>query len=201
MALKNFDMLLAGVGGQGIIFAGQIIMETALRQGHRVYGFEEHGMARRGGTVASHIRFGEDIYTPLIPLGTGNLLAAFEPVEALRRIRFIGGESTIILNTRSVVPVSVSTQSVSYPEIKDIIGLLEGHSQRIHSFDATSLAEEAGNAIAMNVVMLGAICASNAASLPREVMMEVIKSRSPSYSQKININAFEKGFEEFVKDK
>jgi indolepyruvate ferredoxin oxidoreductase beta subunit len=197
MVSKNFDMVLAGVGGQGIVFAGQIIMNAALKQGYRVYGFEEHGMARRGGAVASHIRFGEEIYTPLVPLGEGKLLASFEPSEALRHLYFIGTDATIILNTRSVIPVSVSTGKGSYPDIKEIIDVLGKRFNKVHSFDATSLAKEAGNPIAMNVVMLGAICASKVTTLPKKVLREGIESRSPSYSRDINIAAFEKGFEGF----
>jgi indolepyruvate ferredoxin oxidoreductase beta subunit len=195
MVLKNLDMVLAGVGGQGIVFAGQIIMNAALKQGYRVYGFEEHGMARRGGAVASHIRFGDEIFTPLVPLGGGKLLAAFEPSEALRHLHFIGTDATIILNTRSVIPVSVSTGKGSYPDIKKIIDVLGKRFKKVHSFDAASLAKEAGNSIAMNVVMLGAICASKVTTLPKEVLREGIEGRSPSYSRDINIAAFEKGFE------
>ena len=199
MVLNNFEMVLAGVGGQGIVFAGQIIMNTVLKQGYKVYGFEEHGMARRGGAVATHIRFGEQVCTPLVPLGSGKLLAAFEPSEALRQVHFMGSDATIILNTRPVIPVSVSTGKGSYPDIKNIIDILGKHFKIVHSFDATSLAKEAGNPIAMNVVMLGAIYASDITTLSNEVLIEVIKDRSPSYSRDINIAAFEKGYEEFRK--
>ncbi len=197
MVSKNLDMILAGVGGQGIVFAGHIIMNAALKQGYRVYGFEEHGMARRGGAVASHIRFGDEVYTPLVPLGGGKLLAAFEPSEALRHLHFIGKDATIILNTRAVIPVSVSTGDHSYPNIEEIIDVLGKRFKKVHSLDATLMAKEAGNPIAMNVVMLGAICASMVTALPKEVLLEVIEGRSPSYSRDINIAAFEKGFEEF----
>lgn len=194
MAQKNLDILLAGVGGQGIVFAGQILMQAALRQEYKVYGFEEHGMARRGGAVASHIRFGENIFTPLIPIGRGNILAAFEPAEALRHIQFIGPDATIILNTKSVIPSSVSTGKHTYPKIEDIIHVFKDNSKKVISLDATSLAEEAGNPIAMNVVMLGAICRSDVFPLPKDDILEVIKKRSPSYSRDINLKAFDKGF-------
>jgi indolepyruvate ferredoxin oxidoreductase beta subunit len=188
-------MLLAGVGGQGIILAGQIILESALKEGHRVYAFEEHGMARRGGAVASHIRFGEELYTPLIPVGSGKLLAAFEPAEALRHLHFMDCESKIILNTKAVVPVSVSTQKGSYPEINDIIDMIINRSREIYAINATALANEAGNPISMNIVMIGAICACGAVDLPKEIVLDTIKKRSPSYSKDINIKAFELGYD------
>ncbi|UCG70351.1 MAG: indolepyruvate oxidoreductase subunit beta [Thermoplasmata archaeon] len=194
MAHENLELLLAGVGGQGIVFAGQILMEAALRQGYKVYGFEEHGMARRGGAVASHIRFGENIFTPLIPIGKGNVLAAFEPAEALRHIQFIGPHATIILNTKSVIPSSVSTGKHTYPNIEEIIHVFEDHGNKVLSLDATTLAEESGNSIAMNVVMLGAICKSDVFPLPKDDIKDVIKKRSPSYSREINLKAFDYGF-------
>lgn len=200
MVSKNLDMILTGVGGQGIVFAGHIIMNAALRQGYRVYGFEEHGMARRGGAVASHIRFGDEIYTPLVPVGGGKLLVAFEPSETLRHLHFIDKDGTIILNKRAVIPVSVSTGDHSYPDIEEIIDILGKRFKKVHSFDATLMAKEAGNPIAMNVVMLGAICASKVTALPKEVLIEVIESRSPSYSCDINIAAFEKGYEALKND-
>lgn len=149
--------------------------------------------------MATHIRFGEQVFTPLVPIGSGKLLAAFEPSEALRQVHFMDTDATIILNTRPVIPVSVSTGKGSYPDIENIIDILGKRFKRVHSFDATSLAKEAGNAIAMNVVMIGAICASDIITLSNEVLIEVIKSRSPSYSRDINIAAFEKGYEELRK--
>ena len=195
MESKNFDMLLAGVGGQGIILAGQIILEAALKQGHKVYAFEEHGMARRGGAVASHIRFGEQLYTPLIPVGTGKLLAAFEPAEALRHLQFMDTESKIILNTKPVVPVSVSTQKGSYPKTNDILDKLIVRSREIYAINATALATEAGNPISMNIVMIGAISACGAVDLSKETILEVIENRSPSHTKEINIKAFESGYD------
>ena len=195
MEPKHFNMILAGVGGQGIILAGQIIIESALKKGHRVYAFEEHGMARRGGAVASHIRFGEELYTPLVPLGFAKLLVSFEPAEALRHIQFLHSESTIILNTKAVVPVSVSTEKGSYPEINDILDMIITRSREIYAINATALANEAGDPISMNIVIIGAISACGAVDLPKEVILDTIEKRSPSYSKDINIKAFELGYE------
>jgi indolepyruvate ferredoxin oxidoreductase beta subunit len=194
-------MMLAGVGGQGIIFAGQIIMESALKEGHKVYAFEEHGMARRGGAVASHIRFGEKLYTPLVPVSFGKLLCAFEPTEALRHIHYMNSESRIILNTQAVVPVSVSSGKGTYPTLEEIIDVLMTQSRELYAINATALAKEAGSPIAMNVVMLGAISASGVTSLSKESFLEIIKKRSPPKSLDINIKAFELGYLEIEEGK
>ena len=196
MVDENFDMLLAGVGGQGIIFAGQVLLESALSQGHSVFAFEEHGMARRGGAVASHIRFGEGVYTPLIPVGFGKLLVAFEPSESLRHLHFMNSSSQVILNTQPVIPVSVSSGKGTYPTINEILDLVADNSKVVFAFDATSLAKEAGNPITMNVVMLGGISASGATGIPKETFLKIIEKRSPSQSKDINLKAFELGYKE-----
>jgi len=199
MVRKNFNILLAGVGGQGIIFAGQIIMESALRQKKKVYGFEMHGMARRGGAVATHIRFGEEIYSPLIPAGSGNLLAAFEPSEALRHIHLMSPEALVILNTHPVIPIGISSKKGSYPDTNMIIDVIKKRCKNVHSFDATQMAKEAKDIISLNAIMLGAICADDSAPLSSEVVREVLEQKSPSYIQKINLAAFDLGYEELKK--
>ncbi len=201
MVDKNFDMLLAGVGGQGIIFAGQILMESALESGFSVMAFEEHGMARRGGAVASHIRFGEEIYTPLIPVGFGKLLAAFEPAEALRHVHYMDSESKVILNTKPIVPTSVSSGAGSYPSIDDVIDVMMTRSRELYAINASALAQRAGSTIALNVVMLGAISALRNALLPKDIVLEVIKKKSPSHSLDINIEAFESGYKKIEEGK
>jgi indolepyruvate ferredoxin oxidoreductase beta subunit len=193
---ENFDMLLAGVGGQGILFAGQVLLESALSEGHSVFAFEEHGMARRGGAVASHIRFGEGVYTPLIPVGFGKLLVAFEPAEALRHLHFMNSDSQSILNSQPVIPVSVSSGKGTYPTINEILDLVGEQSKMVYAFDATSLAKEAGNPITMNVVMLGGISASGATGISKETFLKIIGKRSPSRSKEINLKAFELGYKE-----
>ena len=127
------------------------------------------------------------------------MLASFEPIEALRHVQFMNSEATIILNTRPVVPVGVSAQKVSYPDIAEVIDTLGRSYRSVLSFDATSLADECGNPIAMNVVMLGAICGSGALSLPEDVLREAIEDRSPSHLHDINMDAFKKGFEHIGK--
>ena len=190
---KSYDLLLAGVGGQGIIFAGQIIMEAALKKGLRVYGFEMHGMARRGGAVATHIRFGEEVYSPLVPHGRGQLLAAFEPAEALRHVHFMSEDATVLINKASVIPVSVSSGEGTYPNIEEIKATIGKQCENIITLDATALAEETGNSVTMNVVMLGAMCASGVLSFDQAIVQEVITKRTPERLLDINLKAFKKG--------
>jgi indolepyruvate ferredoxin oxidoreductase beta subunit len=198
MESKNFELILAGVGGQGIIFAGQIIMNAALKQGFKVIGFEEHGMARRGGAVATHIRFGEEVHTPLVPIGSGKLLVAFEPSEALRHLSLMGSDGVAIINSKPVIPVSVSAGKGTYPDIKKIESTLNDVCEKVLLFDASSLACEAGNPISLNIVMLGAMCGSTSFPIKKEVVLEIVEQSSPSYSKDVNVKALDLGYKEFV---
>lgn len=171
-------------------------MEVALQEGYRVYGFEMHGMARRGGAVATHIRFGKEVYSPLVPMGRGRLLVAFEPAEALRHIHFLSPDSAVIMNTAPVIPVSVSAGEGTYPNIEEIKATIGKQCENIITLDATALAEETGNSVTMNVVMLGAMCASGVLSFDQAMVQEVITKRTPERLLDINLKAFNKGYEE-----
>lgn len=200
MESKDFGILLAGVGGQGIIFAGQIIMESALKQGFSVLGFEEHGMARRGGAVATHIRFGKNVYTPLVPIGSGKVLVSFEPAEALRHLHFLDIDSKIILNSKPTIPVSVSSGLGSYPTLNEIMDVLMSRTKEVFAFDAQALAMEAGSSLALNIVMLGAASASGTTPLEKKTFLNIISGRSPSYSRDINLKAFELGYKKLIEE-
>jgi indolepyruvate ferredoxin oxidoreductase beta subunit len=152
-----------------------------------------HGMARRGGAVATHIRFGRKVYSPLVPLGKGELLAAFEPAEALRHIHFLSSDATVVLNTAPVIPVSVSAGQGTYPEFEEIKETIAQHCENVITLDATTRACEAGDAVTMNVVMLGALCSSGVLPIQGEVVRKVIERRTPEKLRHMNIKAFESG--------
>lgn len=194
----NYNIIMAGVGGQGIIFSGQTIAEAGIVEGFTVYLFEEHGMARRGGSVATFLRLGKNIFTPLILNGTANLLVAFEPVEALRHLKSMNKNGTIIINTRKVVPVSISSsKDKEYPSLEKISEILSQNCKNLISFDATSLAISAGDAITMNTVLLGAISAIKEFPIKKEIMKESILKRSSKLLLESNLNAFDFGYEIF----
>jgi indolepyruvate ferredoxin oxidoreductase beta subunit len=202
MKNKNLNLIVAGVGGQGILRTDQILCNAAMNQGYDVYCFEEHGMAQRGGSVASFIRFGKDIYTPFMLEGRANLLVAFEPVEALRPLRFMNNKGLAIINTRPIIPVSVSSnKDIEYPEMEKIRTSLNENLEKVVYFDATYLAEKAGSAITMNAVMLGAISASGLLEIPKERFMESIMDRVPRKAFEMNQKAFDLGCQAFVDNK
>lgn len=159
-------------------------------------------MAQRGGSVASYIRFGEDIYTPFMLEGTADLLVAFEPVEALRPLRFMSHKGMAIINTRPIIPVTVSSnKELEYPDLEKIVNILNEKLDRVVSLDATDLAEKAGNTIGMNSVMIGAMCASGMMKVPKVAVLDAIKSRIPLKALEVNQKAFDLGFEAIEGDK
>ncbi|MDD3316417.1 MAG: indolepyruvate oxidoreductase subunit beta, partial [Methanosarcina sp.] len=152
---KKFDLLITGVGGQGAILASDIIGKAAVTAGLSVRAAETHGMAQRGGSVVNHIRIGED-YGSMIPKKGADLMLALEPMEAVRYLDFLKDGGIIIVNTQPVVPVTVTSGLAEYPEVLDILEVLS-EKYVVKAFNANELAFEAGNRLAMNVVMVGAV--------------------------------------------
>src|ERR1017187_7714956 len=151
--LKELNIIIAGVGGQGVVLMSEILGNAAVRDGLKVRGSEVLGMAQRGGSVFSNIRFGEDVYGPMTTEGKCDLLVALEPSEALRNIQYLNRSSIVVMNLRKVVPATVSMGKSSYPEIDRIKAEFQSVAARVITLDAVELAEKAGNRQAVTVVM------------------------------------------------
>jgi indolepyruvate ferredoxin oxidoreductase beta subunit len=188
-AVPKFDLVIAGVGGQGAILASDIIGKAAVKSGFPVRSAETHGMAQRGGSVVNHVRIGRDLGS-MVPLYGADLLIALEPVEALRYLNYLSKDGVIVMNTEPVYPVSVTCGSDVYPDVPEIIATLE-NMHAVKAFNAFDLALEAGNAQAMNVVMVGA--ASNYIPVAEDLLIECIKEMVPPKTIDINVRAFELG--------
>lgn len=184
------NILITGVGGQGILLASNVLGKAAIYSNYNVVGVETHGMAQRGGSVVSHIRIGE-VYSPLIPEGEADFLLAFEPLEALRQINFLNEESTVILNSRPIYPPSLKGEIWKYPKIEKITKALEFCN--IISLDATDLAKKAGNIRTLNVVMLGVLSSCKNFPLPEESLKKAITETVPKKTIDINLKAFHLG--------
>ena len=128
--MREFNLLVAGVGGQGVILMSELLGQAAVSDGFKVRGSEVLGMAVRGGPVMSAIRMGEDVFGPLIPAGRAHLLIGMEPSEALRNSVYLAPDASVIVNTRTVVPFTVSLGQSSYPPLEDILTNLEQHAGR-----------------------------------------------------------------------
>ena len=148
-------------------------------------------MAQRGGCVTSHVRYGKKVYSPLAEPGSIHTLISFEKMEALRYLKFLKKDASIILNTEEIYPPAVSMGDSPYPD--DVIGFLKKHYGKVISFDAGHLAQKAGNIKTANVVLLGAI--SNLMNIDKSIWESVIKKSFPEKLVKMNLTAFQMGID------
>lgn len=183
------DIVIVGVGGQGILLASSILSETALYSGYDVKANEVHGMAQRGGSVISQIRFGEKVYSPLIKSGDADILIGLEQLEAMRGLKYCNTETKAVVNTRKIMPVTVSSGNERYvenieKELKDILNY-------VYIINAEKLAFEVGNIKTENVIMLGA--ASTFLPFCVESYESSIKKLVKPQYVDVNLKAFHKG--------
>lgn len=183
------SILLAGVGGQGILRASDIMCQAMMEAGFDVKKSEVHGMAQRGGCVTSHVRYGTRVFSPLAEPGSIEILLAFEKMEALRYLKFLSKDASIILNTEEINPPAVNMGDMPYPG--DIVDFLKDNYPCVVSFNAVELALQAGNAKAANVVLLGAV--SKLIGMEKYVWEKVIKEAFPQKLIKLNLDAFQMG--------
>ena len=184
--MKVFNILIAGVGGQGVLLTSKIIAEAALLQGLDVKQSEVHGMAQRGGSVLSQVRFGDKVYSPIIAEGEADLLIGFEPLETARYLHFLHEGGIAVYNTHPIGTIGVSIGKETYPQ--DIHETIEKYVPQVHPFDATNVAVEVGEKRAVNLVLLGA--ALRFLPLDPSVVDNAITNSVPKKLLELNRKAF-----------
>jgi indolepyruvate ferredoxin oxidoreductase beta subunit len=189
MSAPRGNVFLAGVGGQGILLASEVLAEAFLRSGYDVKKSEVHGMAQRGGAVTTHLRFGPTVHAPLIEPGTADLLVAFEKLEALRFLHFLAPGGTVVANTQEVPPAPVSSGRERYPE--RIEERLRETAARVYMVDALGAALALHEVRAVNMVMAGA--ASHFLPVPEAAYLDALAIRVPARYVDINARAFRAG--------
>jgi indolepyruvate ferredoxin oxidoreductase beta subunit len=183
------NVLIVGVGGQGVLLASEILSEVARVMGLDAKKSEVHGMSQRGGAVTSHVRFGPDVASPLIPSGESDVVLAFELVEGLRWIDELRPGGTLIVNRQKIVPPITATGKYSYPEkIEETITAAVPDARII---DAYSIAERLGNTRLVNTILLGVLSCS--IELDEARWLEVIARMAPKGTGEINKKAFLEG--------
>lgn len=193
--VKEFNILITGVGGQGVILISELLGNAAVNDGLNVRGSEVLGMAVRGGAVTSTIRIGSEVYGPLIPMGKCDILIGIEPSEALRNITYLSPSSLVILNMAKVVPTSVFIGESSYPSLEEIVEKLSQIANRVIRLKAAQIAEEAGSVMAANIVMLGALFGTGQLPIKIETTKEQIRARFSAELAPVNIKAFDLGYQ------
>jgi len=186
----KFDLVIAGVGGQGIIFTANIIGKSCVKEGIKILAAETHGMAQRGGSVRSYIRI-DTKFGPLIPQGGADALLGFEPIEAIRCFHFLSKDGIAIINTEKVIPPSITSGKLTYPDVDYLINEIKKTFQDVITLNALKLARESGNIKTANMVMLGVL--AKYLPLSKKIIIETIKESVPEKLIKANLKAFEQG--------
>ncbi|USH00165.1 indolepyruvate ferredoxin oxidoreductase subunit beta [Thermococcus argininiproducens] len=193
------NIIYCGVGGQGIVLMSNIVGEACARKGIHVVSGELHGLSQRSGSVIVHQRIGRGL-SPLIPYGEADVILALEPMEALRYLYFLKPGGTVITNMRIIhhpyeTEGFVKGRIKEYVTYDEIIGKIRDSGAKLYEIDALKLAEEAGTALAQNVVLVGALSALPGFPIDKETMLEAVKASVPERAVEANIKAFELGYE------
>ena len=192
--MKKLDLLITGVGGQGVVLASDIMGETALAAGYDVKKTDTLGMAQRGGSVISHVRIARQVWSPLIKEGEVDVLVAFEKLEAARWSHYLRPGGIAIINNQALPPLSVSLGNERYPSDEEIADILKRRTDSIYFINGTSRVRELGNTRALNIFMLG--CVSLFVPLRVHIWKDCISQRLPSKMRQVNIIAFDQGRKE-----
>ena len=190
MRTSQCDIVIVGVGGQGVILISDLLGRAAVKAGVPVRGAETHGMAQRGGSVVNHTRIGCR-FSPMVPEGGADILLAMEPAEALRFGHYLSRDGIALVNTTRVLPVTVTTGKARYPELEELLSPLREICREVRTLDATAIAAKAGTAQAMNVVMLGAL--SKYLPLDEGLILEALSEVVPKKYLDANVCAFKAG--------
>ena len=184
------EMELRGVGGQGVILAAHILGEACLKEDIHIVIGEIHGMSQRGGDVICTVRMG-DVYGAITR--RADCLVAFEAMEALRSYNKLDKKSCVIVNKKLIPTFAMSQGKEKVFSINEVIELLKKKSENVIAIDATKLAEEAGSVLAENIIMLGALSATNVLPFGDEILKKAIAENVPKRFVDINLKAFELG--------
>jgi len=189
----NKDILICGVGGQGTVLASKIIAAAAAEEGNPVHSAETIGMAQRGGSVTSHVRIGDNAFSPMIPFGAADMLLAFEPGEAVRNLRYLRRGGIAVVNTAAVRPVTESLRDTGY-DGSEMVSYLRGKCDCIF-INADEVCKPFGSTRFFNIILLGVAAGSGHLGLGRETLLKQIEKNVPSRFLDVNIRAFLSGIE------
>jgi indolepyruvate ferredoxin oxidoreductase, beta subunit len=189
MSEKTYNVLIVGVGGQGIILASDVLGKVAAKYGYDVKKNEIHGMAQRGGSVSSHVRFGKTVASPIIKVGEADVLLSFEQIETLRYFHYLSEKGNVIVNDQKILPPAVFTGKQEYPA--DIIPRIKEKIPAAVVVNGAEVAEKIGNPRVVNVIFLGIL--SKYLDIPADVYETVLKESIKPKLVDINLKAFHEG--------
>lgn len=188
--METKSILIVGVGGQGTLLASRVLGRVALDAGYDVKLSEVHGMAQRGGSVVTHVRYGEKVHSPVIDKGQADIILAFEKLEGLRYLPYLKKGGRMFVNTQEILPMPVIIGAAKYPE--DIENEIRQKAPETVFTDALSLAREAGSEKAVNTVLLGVLAKDN--GFEKQRFIDAIRATVAPKFAELNSKAFELGY-------
>jgi indolepyruvate ferredoxin oxidoreductase beta subunit len=193
--MKEFNIVLAGVGGQGTLLAAEALGMAAVKDALNVRVGEIHGMAQRGGAVASTVRIGENVLAPTVLDGQADVLLGFEPFETVRNLKYASEKTRVIMNTEKIPPTELAAKNVKYPGLDQIVQKVHLFTEKVVLIDAAQLAKKAGSSLTQNVVLLGALAGTGVLPVKKQSLIEAVRELVPTKHIEINLKAFELGYE------
>ena len=181
------NIMIVGVGGQGSLLASRILGRAAIDAGYDVKVSEVHGMSQRGGSVVTYVRFGDEVYSPVIGKGAADVILSFELLEAARWLPNLKTDGVVVTSTQQINPMPVITGAAEYPA--EILDNMAAIGVNVRAYDAQAIAEEAGSAKASNVALIG--LAADILGFDREILRGAVAACVPAKALEINLKAFD----------
>lgn len=201
MGQKDFSVYMSGVGGQGLVLLSNVMGSACAGAGIRALTGDQHGLSQRSGSINVHMRIGEEIRSPLIPIGGADALLALDALEALRYIEYLSPGGVVLMNSRLQHPIietgaHMKDKVGKYMSAEDVRSRLAQVTDKIAMVDALGTAKKAGNPLTENMVMLGAIAALEAFPVPIDALRQSIAENVPKKAVDVNLKAFDLGTQE-----
>ena len=187
--MKTTNVMIVGVGGQGSLLASKLLGRLLMEQGYDVKVSEVHGMSQRGGSVVTYVRFGDKVYSPVIDRGEADFIVSFEQLEAARWLPYLKEGGRVIVSTQETDPMPVITGAAAYPQ--DLVAKMKATGAKVDALDCLALAEQAGSAKAVNIVLMGRL--SHYFDLPEEAWQKSLEAMVPAKFLELNKKAFQLG--------
>ena len=191
----KLDVVFCGVGGQGVVVLSDVFCEAALIEGFDVAKAEIHGMAQRGGSIIAHARIGDKVQTPLIERGKADVVLGFEVLETARALPMLKNDGTVVVNTKYLPPNAAAACSSKPLSQEQLMGMIRARACTVHGIDAVSIANNLGNLLVVNTILLGALSALPENPIKSASFEQAIAGRFKEKYVKINLQAFQRGRE------
>ena len=188
--MKTLNLMIVGVGGQGSLLASKLLGHLLLSRGYDVKVSEVHGMSQRGGSVVTFVRFGDRVYSPVVDRGEADFIVSFEKLEAARWLSHLKKGGRVVVNTQEIEPMPVITGLAQYPQ--DLVEKMRAQGAQVDALDCLSLAEQAGSAKAVNIVLMGRL-SRYFPDIPEQAWQEAITACVPEKYLELNRRAFALG--------